>query len=477
MVLSAEQEAVQRAVVGRRQSVLVTGGAGTGKSHLIQELVASLREAGSTPAITATTGCAAVQIGGTTIHAFSGLGGSRRPREQLLRSMNKDTRRRWAGVSHLVVDEISMLSADQFDTLEWLARGARKSRAWFGGVTVVLVGDFCQLPPVSREIICPKCRHPWPGDTRRPPHICTCTKCRATFPPRTFAWESDAWKAGGIAVHTLTHVFRQEDRAFAALLGRIRTGSPTDADLAVLNTRITATPPLDAVMMHGRRDAVDAHNRQQYERLRGAEERVFTATTTSGGPKGRVMLEELIKTVPVPRTQALCVGARVMLVRNVDVDAGLFNGKCGVVVGFEGKGVRVLFDGALFDGALFDKTPDGDGPGDGSCIIPPVVWNSTTPSNQKPGSSAVFEQVPLILAWGITIHKTQGMTLDRACVSLANLFSAGQAYVALSRVRSLDGLYILKTPVNRACIQTNPCAIQFYQTPPPHHPTKRAKHA
>jgi ATP-dependent DNA helicase PIF1 len=371
-------------------NVFLTGEPGAGKSHTVREYVERARGRELTVALTASTGIAATHIGGMTIHAWSGLG----IRKSITRAecqdlaSNATVRRRVKGAQVLIIDEISMLDAGMLEALDLICRVLRDSNEPFGGVQLVLVGDFFQLPPVTRA-----------GEA-----------------PARFAFEARAWQAANLTVCYLSEQHRQEDASFLELLGAIRRGLVTDGHLELLEKRRRVSKNEEITKLFSHNADVDRINTDHLRTLTG-KERTYTMTTY-GSAK---IVEALKKGCLSPEVLKLKVGARVMLTRNSPAQ-GFVNGSLGVVKGFDPEATWPVVE------LLSGKT----------VTVEPEMWSA-----EGDGASlAAIRQVPLRLAWAITVHKSQGMSLDGAFIDLSGAFAYGQGYVALSRVRSLKGLFL-----------------------------------
>ncbi|KAJ7401932.1 ATP-dependent DNA helicase PIF1 [Pitangus sulphuratus] len=406
--LSAEQEAVLGAVRSGR-SIFFTGCAGTGKSFLLKRIVGSLPP--NVTYATASTGVAACHIGGTTLHAFAGIGSGKAPLEQCIQLAERPgVRQHWLACQHLIIDEISMVDGKFFDRLEAVARAVRKRDEPFGGIQLIICGDFLQLPPV----------------------------CKANEETK-FCFQAKSWRKCIHINMELTEVRRQTDKTFVSLLSAIRLGRCTEEVARQLMQTATNRSERDGILatrLCTHKDDVEITNERRLQQLPGE---VHTFEALDSDP----MLVKLIDAqCPVGGRVELKVGAQVMLAKNLDVSQGLVNGARGVVVGFESeqKGLpKVRF--------LCGVTQ----------VIRMEKWVFKGPS----GVHLSRQQLPLKLAWAISIHKSQGMSLDCVEISLARVFESGQAYVALSRARSLAGLRVLD--FDPKVVRADPSVLQFYR--------------
>ncbi|XP_071382993.1 ATP-dependent DNA helicase PIF1 [Centroberyx affinis] len=406
--LNKEQAAVLSAVLSGK-NVFFTGSAGTGKSFLLKRIVGSLPPK-STYA-TASTGVAACHIGGTTLHNFAGIGSGSAPLEQCIElAQRPGVLQHWTSCRHLIIDEVSMVEAQFFDKLESIARSVRRSTEPFGGIQLIVCGDFLQLPPVSKG------------------------KEKASF-----CFQARSWRKVIQANMELTEVRRQTDQSFISLLQAVRVGRVTEEVTAKLMESAYHQIEKDGILatrLCTHKDDVELTNDNKLQQLPGSVH-VFEALDSDPA---------LVKTIdaqsPVSRLLQLKVGAQVMLTKNLDVQRGLVNGARGVVVDFE-PGKRGLPRVRFLCGVTE--------------VLKPERWMF------KSGGGLYLsrQQLPLKLAWAISIHKSQGMTLDCVEISLARVFESGQAYVALSRARSLEGLRVMD--FDPRVVQADPDVLLFYK--------------
>lgn len=429
-MLSASQQRVVAAVQANK-SIFFTGVAGSGKSFLLKYLRNFLPVA--TTFYTASTGLAAVDISGTTLHAFAGIGLGNEPVEDLVERVRRrpDARRRWQACKVLVVDEISMIDASLFDKLEHIARCTRRSDKPFGNVQLVLCGDFLQLPPVG--------------------------------PQKQFCFESTKWKRCVPLVIELAAVFRQTDAALVTALGSVRRGLTDTLDVFV--PCIGRVFPADDGILPTRLYATRAEvAHENDERLRQIDAPAIAFSAVDFGKTAFV--EQLKKNCPAPERLVLKVGAQVLLIKNLSVEEGLVNGSRGIVT----------------DLAVVPATSTRS-----ACTRPKVRFINGLEKRidtdewdiQVGGVKlATRQQLPLILAWSLTIHKCQGMTLDRVSLRLESVFENGMTYVALSRCRSLESLRI-EGAFPALVVKAHPAALAFYDqlaVPPPAHTGAKRKH-
>ena len=380
-------------------NVFLTGEAGAGKTHVVNRYAEYLRGRGIAYAMTASTGIAATHLRGMTIHSWSGVGVHRDIDDEGFRHLlkNRVAVKRIRSAKVLVIDEVSMLDAKTLSLVERMCRAAKGGTTLpFGGLQVVLVGDFFQLPPVSRE----------ENGSRE-------TQSR-------FAFESSTWMALRPVVCYLSEQHRQEDSGFLEILSAIRRDEVTDAHLETVRGRLLGEgdiPDEDLPRLFTHNADVDRINMAALARLPG-KARVFRMATR-GSEKP---LTSLIRGCLSPEQLELKEGATVMFTKN-NPDEGYVNGTIGTVTGFSSS--------TKFPTV---RTRDGE-----SITVEPADWAV------EEGDEIVarIRQLPLKLAWAMTIHKSQGVSLDAAVMDLSRVFEFGQGYVALSRVRTLSGISLL----------------------------------
>ncbi|KAI0238630.1 ATP-dependent DNA helicase PIF1 [Lamellibrachia satsuma] len=418
--LNVDQRKVFRAVLSG-QNIFFTGSAGTGKSFLLKKIIGSLPPEHT--CATASTGVAACHIGGITLHAFAGIGSGKAPLDQCQQLAARPVvTRNWKKCKHLIIDEVSMVDGDFFDKMEAIARykfagicrelewAVRKTDEPFGGIQLILCGDFFQLPPVTAS-----------GDKRK------------------FAFQSRAWRHCINLNMELKDVKRQSDKRFIDILQNIRVGrcpEPVYECLMATSRHSIDKDGIVATRLCTHKEDVDQINSLHLRRLVG-ESHIFDAIDSDPGMSDRISV-----LCPVKPHLDLKEGAQVMLAKNLGVHRGLVNGARGVVVGFE-PGTKGLPKVRFLCGITMTVRPER--------------WAFKT-------SGSIYltrTQLPLKLAWAISIHKSQGMSLDCVEISLARVFECGQAYVALSRARNLEGLRIVD--FNKSCVRANPDVIKFYR--------------
>jgi len=387
--------------------VFLTGPPGAGKTYVLNQYIRRAQRQGKTVAVTASTGIAATHIGGTTIHSWSGLG----IRDQLTdwdRTMLSQTDRlvkRYNSTDVLVIDEVSMLHGKRLDMVNETAKLLRGTMEPFGGMQVILVGDLFQLPPVSRATELTDFAHTSAAWQELNPHICYITE---------------------------QHRQRGED-GLLDLLEAMRAGELLTEHQELLQSRIGVRPQEGTAVtrLYSHNVDVDSINDRHLQAL-ATETHTYHMKTKGNRPR----VEGLIKSLLAPEALTLKLGAEVMFVAN-DFTTGFVNGSRGRVIKFENDLPLVRLQTSR------------------TIKVEPYTW--AVVEDGKTRAEAV--QLPLRLAWAITIHKSQGMSLDAAEIDLSKSFTPGMGYVALSRVRSLDGIYL--TGVNAMALQLHPDIYEF----------------
>lgn len=399
-------------LVKQGKNVFITGPAGTGKSYLLNYLKKELSNRYFH--VTATTGIASINIGGVTLHSWAGLGIEQVPISELIKKIfsanGSRLRNKLLTAEILAIDEVSMLSKDTFELLDNLLRKVREIEFPFGGIQLILFGDFLQLPPVRSDMFC---------------------------------FESVSWIEADIKIIELKEVFRQQDERFVKLLNNIRFGIKDEKDLEILKGRSYSVDgcSIKPTILSTHNVIVDKINYSMLSKLQ-AMERLFVAEYEGN----KIKIEFLKKNCIAQDELYLKIGAQVMMLKNTYQKEGIYNGSIGIVTGFSVKKQYPIVE--FENGAVITVCPES--------------WESYNYNNitNEMEVDATMTQIPLRLAWSITIHKSQGMTLDKVECDLKNTFSEGQVYVALSRVRDLDGLYIKSFDINN--IKANKKVLDFY---------------
>lgn len=380
-------------------NVFVTGPGGTGKSTLIREMYRHAQLSGKNMQVCATTGCAAILLGckAKTVHSWAGIGlGGDGALAKVM--ANRYTKKRWLETDILVVDEVSMLADTLFELLDDIGKAVRCNKRPFGGIQLIFSGDFYQLPPVDAK----------------------------------FCFESPRWASTFQRIVQLTTVYRQTDPVYCTLLDEIRHGRLSRVSRDALTAQVRSGDGVTKLVPT--RNKADTINSTAYDALT-TDEVVFRMTSSRGRHANAEHELAFLKThIRADDVLKLKVGARVMCV--VNLTESICNGSQGVVTRFYGGVPVVKFS-------------------HGETVMHPHVWESESLSG------VTVSQVPLMYAWAITIHKAQGATLDEAEIDVGgDVFECGQTYVALSRLRSLSGLYLTSLDVGK--IKLNKKVVDYY---------------
>ncbi|OAA71365.1 DNA repair and recombination protein pif1 [Cordyceps fumosorosea ARSEF 2679] len=460
IALSNEQRHVLDLVVEQGQSVFFTGPAGTGKSVLMRAIITALQtKHGRTServAVTASTGLAACNIGGITLHSFAGIGLGKDVASALVKKVrrNPKAKNRWLKTKVLIIDEISMVDGDLFDKLSQIGRTVRNNGRPWGGIQLVITGDFFQLPPV-------------PDDSK------VASK---------FAFDAATWNTSIDHTIGLTQVFRQRDPEFARMLNEMRLGKISDETVAAfkaLERPLKFDDGVDLAELYPLRAQVEGSNEKRLRDLPGEIHRFGALDTGDKDIKDR-----LLANVMAPKSIDLKLDAQVMLIKNLD--STLVNGSLGRVIGFSDEKTFSMQGGATTSDPEMDTSlskarkklssfsRDSDCMSSSTTKYPivqfisahgeprvilcqPEEWKVELPNGEV---QAKRTQLPLILAWALSIHKAQGQTLERVTVNLGRIFEKGQAYVALSRATSQEGLRVIG--FDRSKVMAHARVVEFY---------------
>lgn len=402
-----QREALE--IMERGENLFVTGLSGSGKSTVIRRFVEENRHKKNIY-ITSTTGVSALLVKGSTIHSFAGIGLGVGDAVRLVGKVasNRKALNRWKRAQVLIIDEISMMSPVLFEKLEFIARQVRMNPNPFGGIQLILSGDFCQLPCVDSEKFC---------------------------------FESEVWEKCIPNTVYLNEIVRQSDAEFQTILNEVRVGilskKTKDALLSRVGVVLTNDLGIKPTKVYPTNSQVSFTNEVELKKLKPREMNSYEMTITCSNSD---IKEKFLKNAVVEENITLCDGAQVMLLYNLDTEAGLVNGSRGVVTGFT---VEDSFPIVKFLNGL--ELP-----------IPYVCWEV------EEDNIVVLKaiQIPLKIAYAVTVHKIQGCTLDYAEMDLSNIFEYGQAYVALSRVQSFENLSLIDISLEK--IRCNPNARDYY---------------
>lgn len=420
------------AILESGANVFLTGAPGAGKTYILNEFIRRSRSRGARVALTASTGIAATHINGQTIHSFSGIGVANVLTDSLIKRIKPRRKRAIEAVDILVIDEISMLHAWMFDMVDQVCRIMRRDPRPFGGLQVVISGDLYQLPPVNTRTQQSELLQSSPEYVQSRQAY-----AQAGRDPEGFVTQSLVWPKLNPQVCYLTEQHRQDDGELLSVLTHIRQGTVNSRDESILGTRVGITPREEdvTVRLFPVNKQADQLNDARLDAL-DEDEHVFTATSSGQAS----LVEQLKKNMLAPKLLRLKTGAAVMALRN-DADKQYVNGSLGTVTGFvsESKG-----------GWPIVSFENGN-----RVVMKPQSWDMM--DGEKVLASV--SQVPLRCAWAITIHKSQGMSLERAAMDLSCTFAPGMGYVALSRVQSLEGLYI--AGINRRAYSVSDEAVRL----------------
>ena len=449
--LTIEQEyALQQFEEGK--NMLLTGPGGTGKSCLIRKMIEISEKKHENVQVCAMTGCAALLVGcgATTLHSWSGIKMARGLACEIITNIrnNKKTTAKWRSLKTLILDEVSMLSKRLFELLDAIGKDIRGNKLPFGGIQLIFTGDFYQLPPI--------------GGTEEG--------------SGQFCFESDLWyNTFPLDNHIeLTKLFRQKDPQYKHILNNIREGKIDSADMSVLRTRLNISYNKDdhngvvPTKLFATKASVDRMNQQEFDKLTTQSYEynciqkgdcvgnIESGKSFSGdfiakckkeltATKKEMEFRFLSENCPMEKMLCLKEGANVMCTVNLDLEAGICNGSVGVITGFS-VGSGMPMPTVKFSNGVVRQ-------------MGIKYWQS------EEFPILAIGQIPLKLAWAMTIHKSQGATLTMGEVDIgSSVFECGQTYVALSRIQSLEGLYLCG--LNPSKIKVNAKVRDFYSKIP-----------
>lgn len=448
MNLSETQQDIFNAYTNKK-NVFLTGPGGCGKSYLIKHIVNHAKENNKSVRVCAMTGCAAIllECNAKTVHSWAGIGLANGCENAIIgRIMNNMYKKRmWTSTQILIVDEVSMMSKRMFELLDSIGKCVRNNARPFGGIQLIFSGDFYQLPPVNKQA--------------------------ENLDDSAFCFESLFWKETFDYQFLMDQVFRQTDETYISVLHQIREGKLYKDDVDILNTRLISNMDINdeedikhngvkPVMLLPTKFKVNTINQSQLDKLpdkgitfkykakyEPTREHVLKKSYRKPSQKQLDMEENiLVNNALFEKEILLKKGCQVMCICNLEMEAGLCNGSTGIINDFDSTGnPRVQFSNGLIR------------------VIKPFAWVSENVYGFK------VYQIPLILAWAVTIHKSQGATLECAEIDIGNnIFAHGQTYVALSRVKSLDGLYLRSFNHNKitSCEKVGQFYEQFYEPEP-----------
>jgi len=417
------------------QNIFISGPAGVGKSFLLQMMKTWGIENNVNIGVTALTGAAAFLIGGKTVHSYCGIGLGEEKEDVLLYKVKKNyiIKRRWKNVNCLIIDEISMMTPELFEKLDYIAKSIRQCDAPFGGIQIILSGDFYQLPPINKGL------NQYKEDSK------------------LFCFESPLWNKLVSNIIELEDIIRQKDPIFQQCLNEIREGKCSDETKKILKKRLEIKPDtlngIEPTRLFTRKSDVDVLNNKKLVELDN-EIKIFNAFSKISkiyqeSEQTKSSLKDIDKVISIMDRDApynielkLCIGAQVMLLTNKDFNLGLVNGSRGVVIRFSNSGYPIV---KFLSGLEVE-----------------IDTHSWEFDNREKNLLIIRKQIPLKLAWAYTIHKSQGSSLDYVIVDIGkSIFECGQSYVALSRVRSLEGLFLVDFAPKK--IMAHPRVVNFYK--------------
>ena len=411
MIWNAEQNHILQ-VIKRGDSIFFSGPAGSGKSHLLKKVIQILTSkygSNNQVAVLSSTGISAVNIGGNTIHSYLRIGTGEEAIENLILRNRKN--KNWLAQA-VIIDEISMVDGILFDKLEEMARKLRGNSKPFGGMQLILCGDFYQLPPVNTSA--------------------------------KYCFQSSSWSKCISQSLILQKIYRQKSVYFVNILDEVRNGIVSKATLKLLSNKseviFDMSDKIEPTQLFSRNANVDRINNQKLDELKGNEV-VFVGKTTGTKEKAN----KLVENSRVPFNLKLKINAQVMLLKNIDTINGFVNGLKGIVTSFDPD-----------SGLPLVKWENQ--------IIPSIVttfeMSQTDPETKKIIST--YTQIPISLSWACTIHKSQGSTINKLIVDCEGIFSTGQLYVALSRAKEWDNLKIINFSPHH--VKTDVEVINFYNS-------------
>lgn len=407
-------------LIKQKKNVFITGHAGTGKSYILSKLKERIPKL----VITSTTGIAAVNVKGQTLHSWAGIGICNTSIEQTVDKILKRSsiKNQIQKCKILAIDEISMLDIKTFEYVDAVLKKVRNCEKPFGGIQIIFIGDFFQLPPVEKK-----------EDVNQ-----------------KYCFESNLWNDLDLYTVLLTKNYRQNEENLITALSNMRTNSLTDADIKLLKTKECKENIYTQNTLHifATNQEADNYNNMKFSKINSEEYKLYAIDGVYKGEKlvenpTNLREENILKRIDVvcsaEKSISLKIGVRVMLLINIDFEKGLINGSCGEVREINSDYILVYFDNGQ------------------SAKI--TRHDFEFYNNEK--LIALRRQFPLRLAYGITIHKSQGMSLDKLVVDCSRIFEKGQAYVALSRIKTLNGLYLRN--FNPAKVMVDNTVVEFYK--------------
>lgn len=384
-------------------NVFITGSAGVGKSYCIERIVDYLESTGKKFAVTATTGCAAIQICATTLHSWAGIGlGSKNSKADIRKIIARDKLDSWKCINTLIIDEVSMLDHNYFKKLNGIAKEIRNNKKPFGGIQLIFVGDFCQLGPINTGFI--------------------------------FEQES-LWGELNLKTIELTDIMRQKEDDFVKILQKLRLGACSDKDRDILTAKKkNNSGGVLPTKIRSTNKQVDFINKRELGKM-AKNNKIHEYRAMYSGADSKYHFTDI-----TPDVVEICVGCQVMVTYNVDIARGIVNGTRGVVTECSNDIVKIK----LVNGEVY-----------------PIGKVRLTVEDHD-GKIHTKSQISLRLAYAISIHKCQGMTIDYMEVDLgSSIFCHGQTYTAVSRARTMGGLIITNFDTRKIICDEK--VIDFYK--------------
>ena len=414
-----QKEALNSILDGK--NVFLTGPGGTGKSQLLKNYIEYynnlniLNDSEKELYVTSTTGISSLLINGRTLHSYAGIGLGNKSYEFYIHKIMKNykLKKRWKNTKILIIDEISMLEPELFEKLEIIARKIRNNEKKFGGIQLIISGDFLQLPPVNSNKLC---------------------------------FESNIWSNIIDKTFYFQENLRQDNKEFQDILNKIRLGNVDEDVKKFLNSCINKNKTkllIEPTILYSKRNMVKEYNSNKLKLLSNNDKKIYKSTIEYKNVKNEhkeAYTEIINKMYDIGDEIELTIGTQVMLVVN-GIDENLANGSIGKIIKFENGYPVILFTNGI------------------QKLISEYKWSLADDNKKEPN---VYKfQLPLVLAWAITIHRSQGATLDYIETDLgSSIFEYGQVYVVLSRVKTKEGIFIKNINFNK--IKANPKAVEYY---------------
>ena len=392
-------------------NVFITGSGGVGKTYILKYIVNLLKDKQKKVGICAMTGSAAILIDGTTLHSFMGIGLGKESVDYLVIKISKNAklRKKIFELGVLIIDEVSMLDSELFTKISDIFKNLKKSESPFGGIQVILVGDLFQLAPIGKN----------------------------------YCFLSTEWDKTNFSTFLLkTNVRQKNDTVFKDLLERLRWGRCSDEDYKILlSLKKTVFPPdIIPTRLYSKNSEVDKINSDEYNNLFITNPEIKSLTYKIQYPKNvmkNAATKNWIKTVKIPESITLCTNAQVMITNNIDIEKGLINGTRGIVIELYEKSVKIKLVNEEIVIINYYKFKYADNP------------------------FIECDFLPIRLAWAISIHKSQGMTIDALEIDLGkDIFAYGQAYTALSRGKTMRSIKLID--VLKQSFKASPAVTAFY---------------